>query len=168
MSCSHCQHCQEAKAERRYRIKAAIQTVFDNHPKVRSINAYSMHDLVLTHLNVPIYEYGEYTKVFQELIKDPSSGFYAIKGRNGGIMRPSKTCACGVDAKGCAHHGAKQADPLGVQSFVDWFSKPAPIPATQDNNKGVVNDYTCGCGNTKCNTTEKSCWRCGAPIQVKQ
>ncbi len=28
----------------------------------------------------------------------------------------------------------------------------------------VVDDYTCGCGNTKCNKTEKSCWKCGAPI----
>ena len=29
---------------------------------------------------------------------------------------------------------------------------------------GNANDHTCGCGNTRCNKTEKSCWKCGAPI----
>lgn len=29
----------------------------------------------------------------------------------------------------------------------------------------VCNDYTCAtCGNTACSKTEKSCWRCGHPI----
>lgn len=29
----------------------------------------------------------------------------------------------------------------------------------------IVDDYTCGCcGNTKCSTQEKSCWKCGTPI----
>jgi hypothetical protein len=28
----------------------------------------------------------------------------------------------------------------------------------------TINNHTCKCGNTKCNKTEKSCWKCGAPI----
>ena len=28
----------------------------------------------------------------------------------------------------------------------------------------IVDDYTCACGNTKCSTKEKSCWKCGALI----
>ena len=27
-----------------------------------------------------------------------------------------------------------------------------------------INDHTCVCGNTACSKTEKSCWKCGAPI----
>ena len=160
MGCEHCQHCQTAKAERREQIKTAIQAVFDEHPRVNAINAYTLRTFVLQRLNVSIREYGDYGACFDEIIKDPSSGYTVVKGRNGGIPRPNKTCACGVDRDSCAHHAPKQ-DPLGVQSFVDWFSKPAPIPAPVDN-------YTCGCGNTKCSTTEKSCWRCGAPIQPKK
>lgn len=32
-------------------------------------------------------------------------------------------------------------------------------------NLSLVDNHTCRCGNTKCNKTEKSCWKCGAPIQ---
>jgi hypothetical protein len=28
----------------------------------------------------------------------------------------------------------------------------------------VIDNHTCICGNTKCNKTEKSCWKCGHPI----
>lgn len=32
-----------------------------------------------------------------------------------------------------------------------------------------VNDHTCTqCGNTACNKTEKSCWKCGCPISSSQ
>jgi hypothetical protein len=29
----------------------------------------------------------------------------------------------------------------------------------------LSDNYTCGCGNTKCNTSEKSCWKCGTVIK---
>lgn len=38
-------------------------------------------------------------------------------------------------------------------------------PATTHSQAVVVDDYTCGCGNTKLSTkTDKSCWRCGAAV----
>lgn len=36
-------------------------------------------------------------------------------------------------------------------------------PSKKKDDK-PVNDYICGCGNDKLNKTEKSCWKCGAPI----
>lgn len=41
------------------------------------------------------------------------------------------------------------------------------VPTTPTNTSTstqVIDDYTCQCGNTKCNKTEKSCWKCGRPI----
>jgi hypothetical protein len=39
-----------------------------------------------------------------------------------------------------------------------------PAPATVPPTSKVINDHTCGCGNTACSKSEKSCWKCGAPI----
>ena len=137
--------------ERQDRIKTAIYAVFDEHPGLQRVNAYTLFNAVCYKLKVTDpTEYGAYMQTFRELIKDPSDGFYAIKGRNGGIMRPTKTCACGMDERLCTIHTTKKAAPIQQQA------------------QAVVDDYTCGCGNTKCSTKEKSCWRCGAPIQVKR
>jgi hypothetical protein len=42
---------------------------------------------------------------------------------------------------------------------------PSNMKVETPVDKPVVNDYTCGCGNDRCSRTEKSCWRCGAPIE---
>lgn len=39
-----------------------------------------------------------------------------------------------------------------------------PAPPSMPPTSKVVNDHTCGCGNTACSKSEKSCWKCGAPI----
>lgn len=43
--------------------------------------------------------------------------------------------------------------------------KPTPIPTTQPAASIPINNHKCiQCGNTACNKSEKSCWKCGCPI----
>ena len=37
-------------------------------------------------------------------------------------------------------------------------ASPDPIPGQ------AINNHTCACGNTRCNKSEKTCWRCGNPL----
>lgn len=42
---------------------------------------------------------------------------------------------------------------------------PMYAAAPMDTTQPAVNNYTCAsCHNDRCNTQEKSCWKCGAPI----
>ncbi len=136
---------------KRDEIKTAIQAVFDQHPHVNSIHTYALFSLIIHRLNITDPDsYSAYMQEFREMTKDPSSGVYAVKGRNGGVMRPGHMCACGVRAKGCVHHGAV---PIQQQA-----------PSMVASN-AAINDHTCtSCGNNRCSKTEKSCWKCGSPI----
>ena len=58
--------------------------------------------------------------------------------------------------------------------FTDWLAltlpedgsdKWMPKPDAAINDGKAINDHICHCGNDRCSKTEKSCWRCGAPIQ---
>ena len=50
---------------------------------------------------------------------------------------------------------------------LDLLARPKTTPTipTPAPTNTIVNNHTCvSCGNSACNTTEKSCWRCGHPI----
>jgi len=84
--------------------------------------------------------------------------------------------------------GLKAENYLGVMASVERFIRESPsLELRKGKNGGVfrktlymdlhpmtgvpdmitgklTDNYTCGCGNTKLNRTEKSCWKCGAAI----
>ena len=68
----------------------------------------------------------------------------------------TEVCACGIPRDICLVH--RYAGEPGEDSTVCGAVHTVAA---------VVDDYTCGCGNTKCNKKEKSCWKCGAPISNK-
>ncbi len=142
---------------KRDEIKTAIQAVFDEHPNINSIHTYALFSLIVPRLKITDPDtYSAYMLEFREMTKDPSSGISLVKGRNGGVMRPGTMCACGVVAKHCAHHG-QAAAPIQRQA-----------PSMVASN-AAINDHTCtSCGNNRCSKTEKSCWKCGSPIQVQR
>jgi len=55
--------------------------------------------------------------------------------------------------------GYMYGSPVLDESNMGYDTPTIPAPAP------IVDDHTCAvCGNTKCSKTEKSCWKCGAPI----
>ena len=66
--------------------------------------------------------------------------------------------------KGYSYNEVKLAElPDKVGSWKE--NRFAPIDTATSSNK-PVDDYTCKvCHNTKCSSTEKSCWKCGELIK---
>ncbi len=58
----------------------------------------------------------------------------------------------------------------GLVSLYDVLEIQLAEPLKQvvvSTTMGAVNDHVCAtCGNDRCSRTERSCWRCGAPISV--
>jgi hypothetical protein len=76
-----------------------------------------------------------------------SPDFKLVKGKHGGIFRTTSSDKAIPEARlGCP---------------------PTPIVVVPSMHRRTPEDnYTCGCGNSKlCTDTDKSCWKCGAPVR---
>lgn len=70
--------------------------------------------------------------------------------------------------------GLKPANRPKIAAQVERFLRESPKyrtiklsvnPNVVDDRNSTIDNYTCkGCGNTKCSTQEKSCWRCGREV----
>jgi hypothetical protein len=78
-------------------------------------------------------------------------------GRYGGVFQASKHVAGVVclTSTNCQYVRCQNAR---------YAAEDAAVPPVLQT---PVDNYTCGCGNSKlCTHTDKSCWRCGAPVQI--
>jgi hypothetical protein len=114
-----------------------------DHYKVQGMPMMTLLSVVAQ--KIPGLRPENYSMVMAQVEKTlrESPAFELRKGKSGGIFR--KTTA------------AEQSE---YDKTHNIFGRPLTHKVTNE----VINDHTCGCGNTKCNKTEKSCWRCGAPI----
>ena len=92
----------------------------------------------------------------KELIVMKDSGMVTItKGPHGGVVR-LMTEEQQYDYMGWAWAGGASMHHEVVTVLHTASSDPSPGQA--------INNHTCACGNTRCNKSEKTCWRCGNPL----
>lgn len=109
--------------------------LFDEH-KVRAINLNAMISMVSYGANIRPENYDRVSLQIERFIRE-SSLFELRKGKDGGVFRK----------------------PGALLELKPMLGVPDMITGK------LADNHTCGCGNTQCNKTEKSCWKCGAAIK---
>ena len=115
-----------------------VNEVLDEY-KVQGMPMMTMLSVVAR--KIPGLRPENYSMVMAQVEKTlrESSDFELRKGKSGGLFRKSRLLA--------PIHG----------------TLPAPMPEVVSVK--LADNYTCkGCGNTKLNSTEKSCWSCGRQV----
>ena len=110
--------------------------LFDQH-KVRAITLSAVVSMVSYGANIRPENYDRVSLQIERFIRE-SPMFELRKGKDGGVFR-----------KQPIHMELKPM--LGVPDMITGK---------------LENDYTCHCGNDRCNKTEKSCWKCGSAIKL--
>jgi hypothetical protein len=116
-----------------------INEVFDQYPG-RAINLPAVVYMAVGKIPGLRPENSNMVALQVERFIRESTVFELRKGKNGGVFRT-------------------EAKPIATIKLTKMLGVPDMITGV------VADDYTCGCGNTKCNTAEKSCWKCGAEIK---
>ena len=123
------------------------------HYKVKSIPLPTLASIICQECNVRPENYSHVSVMVADVIK-ACPDFEIRKGKNGGVFR--KEVYAESTPKGWAAAAKVEAQYIEMKTM-------AGVP---DLITGKLEDnYTCkGCGNTKLNSTEKSCWSCGRQV----
>lgn len=100
---------------------------------------------------------------------DPNGGWLGCKCRVIAVKGPYGygiavlTLANGITSVGSEFSLIQ--DPYGELKFWELDSPGLISVPVQSVSGAVINNHTCPtCKNTRCNKTEKSCWRCGSKL----
>jgi hypothetical protein len=130
------QDAEPANAEQAKAWTKLINEVIDKHGG-KAINLPALIYMVVGSIpGLRIENQARVTLQVERLLHE-SPDFELRSGKNGGVFRQSRFLT--------ERHGELPQATAHVVSV-------------------TINNHTCKCGNTKCNKTEKSCWKCGAPI----
>lgn len=108
--------------------------------KNTAINLPAAIALICNRVQVRPENYASLSLQIERFIRE-SPELELRKGKSGGLFRK------------------EVAQPVASIKLVKMLGVPDMITGKLED------DYTCSCGNTKCNKTEKSCWKCGAAIK---
>lgn len=135
-----------------------IDGYFEKYGKSR-IPLTTLVSMVLHDVRVRAENHNRMALMVERFIRDESSKVnprYDIRaGKDGGVAKIKylEMSSIAMDVK------------PGDLSYSILKPRTGQLPSDSFTITSIVtNDYTCGCGNTKCSKTEKSCWKCGAPI----
>lgn len=171
MYCDHpgcCSGCNQEDETNEVQAKAwteAADEILNQHPRV------SLHALAIGiayKCNVRTENFSRMTLQIGRFIRE--CGKYEVhKGKSGGVFRTptliDEMAKAPVPVQDAAFKMMSGHPFTERERLLDVKTGTLP-PPMEPIVSVTVNDYTCGCGNTKCNKTEKSCWKCGAAIKA--
>jgi hypothetical protein len=120
-----------------------INSIYDDM-KVKTINLPAAIAIVCQNVQVRPENYASLSLQVERFIRE-SSNYELRKGKNGGVFRKELA--------------AIRDNPITYTKLIEMAGVPDMITGKLEDN------YTCHCGNNKCNKTEKSCWKCGSAIK---
>lgn len=134
-----------------------INDLFQEY-KNTAINLPAAIALICNRVKVRPENYASLSLQIERFIRE-SPEVELRKGKNGGMFRkePDTRGMKPIDA--LDYVDRLKVQPIAVITLKKMVGVPDMITGKLEN------DYTCGCGNTQCNKTEKSCWKCGAAIK---
>lgn len=151
--------------ERRAGFEKTLDGIYAKYGDQTRVNMSTLVSVLVSEMpECDMQNYSKYCAQAQDFLRakaaDANSGYGLFKGRNGGFMKiPAE-----LDMKDMCWCGLKKSNCAKCTNLDKQLSKLDSEDSTK--SKEAINNHTCvSCGNDRCNNQEKSCWKCGHPIQ---
>lgn len=148
---------QDAKPANEVQAKAWGEAANELLKQYARINLHAMIIGIAYNCNVRPENFPHVTLQIEKFLRE-SGAFELRSGKNGGVFRKDLNTIVNLDGV------SKSTYPFTSRETLLREVHGTLPPVLEPIQSVTVDDYTCGCGNTKCSKTERSCWKCGAAI----